>query len=102
MTRLPEPMPYSYVDEWIDSRIVFSKDSYIEDGCRVQVCSARPKSGTIGNFVRALYSLLDDYFAYQDMAEDEDGYIEWFGGYPQLYSKPMTEEELDEYIKFGI
>ena len=92
MTLKPlEPLPYDFVDEWIDSRIEFEVHNA---GDRIYYVATR-RDHTYSCYERDLFSVYDDVVDEYD--EDEEGYVFWHGGGSTAW-KWTAEEPTDEQV----
>lgn len=99
--RLPEPLPYDYVDALIDSRLTFQEKVYhlFMDCDEVTVIIAYPRGidARRGNTMRMMMELIDDHP--KSLDEDSEGYAHTPMDFSFLYTaEPMTEEEVDRYL----
>jgi hypothetical protein len=108
MLKLPEPLPYDYVDELIDSTTEFVYEEWLyddEDPEGVVMCawSAHRIGRQATNEPRTMYDLMDDSPYWYE--EDEDGYLmsddvaykamEWS-------AEEITEADIDMWVKTAV
>lgn len=96
-TRLPESLPYKYIDEYLDGKFVFNTYTYTDhEDVEWTAYSAQLRdSGRYrGNYARQMIGLVDDTMG--GWEEDEEGYINYEGSFGMVWrAEPLTEEELD-------
>lgn len=97
--RLPEPLPYDFVDEMIDESTDFTSYCRLEDNRTVWY--ANPHDYDWGNFVRALVEFNDDLEVYEDddLIEDEEGYVDGHELRWGMFwcANEWTEEDLNDW-----
>jgi hypothetical protein len=106
--KLPEPLPYDYVDELISSETTFkvrTVDIFVEedgDYWPMNYFTAIPTDdGRITNTRNQLMAIKMDHFESEE-EEEENGYVNWRGGgWRWDADGGFTEEELDEYVNHG-
>lgn len=99
MLKLPEPLPYEFVDEMIDDTVRFAKDEWTDDDGEFYLWYATGWDGRTSNYGRKMFDLIQDVPA-REYVYDKDGYItDWSGGVEVIYSDGgPTEYEIDHYF----
>lgn len=101
--KLPEPLPYDYVDELIDNNFKFRYHKYEQkqtDGTRIEVgrwlCWHRDHRRT--QVSRPFMSMESDITRKDNL---EDDYIYWggSGGAMYWYAEEMNDEDIDHYLE---
>lgn len=100
MLKLPEPLPYDYVDELINQKFLFRTEVSYYLGARMNIFRAWPRGedgglGQRGNTNNPLISWKYDHYG-----SDKDDEIVWNGmGGHKWTSEEFTEKELDLFVK---
>lgn len=105
--RLPEPLPYDFVDQMIDDTVEFQSHEWTESETvgdiqyitQYKAITAVPTTGcsTRGNVVRGMFQVVNDSDTHCfDKNEEGREYLEnWFGGQEHIVSEDLPDEELD-------
>ena len=99
-TKLPEPLPYEYVDELIDSEIEFEQFLHTtpeKDELIVFTATYRDRHRYRGNFSRDLISLIE--VNYDFVEEDEEGFCDLpHASGMKWRAQELTEEEIERIL----
>lgn len=80
--RCPKPLPYEWIDEWIDATVKFAKPEPVGEG--LLRFSAEPRGRYKGSQGRLMMQLIEDFYS-------EDSFSS-----PMIWTaKELTEEEID-------
>lgn len=100
--RIPEPLPYDYVDEYIDSQFFFTDSKEYYDGASLIAHHCEPRMGTGRNqsFPQLMIDLKEDSY----YETDPDGYLtEWNGSGDSMYwIAEWSDEDTEEYLNTQI
>lgn len=103
--KLPEPLPYDFVDEWIDMRLKFYSRPHQDSNLTYHRAVPRnSKDINSGNYGRHVFELIDDWTVEDSDRWEEDEYGYW--NYPNLFSyhytaREWSEDAIDEFLGLG-
>jgi hypothetical protein len=111
--KLPEPLPYDFVDALIDEQISFFEDtdSELHEGIVYSVTRiwCRPVTATefdpgLSNWGRSMFEVVSDGYSF--LGEDEEGYsdtsaLAYLSGMCWT-AKELTDEEIDYKISLAV
>lgn len=107
--KLPIPLPYDVIDEYLNEKFIFEppyKSEFGQDEIIVFKCCFRnPTTFYDGGYSHYMFNFRTDIGEIGHTALDEDGYFDTtnthLSGSSMIFSNPPTDKELDTWIHSG-